>query len=88
MDSSIFGCDDIFEFIDSIFYQLLIKFIRHKHPVCVSSILGMFSTLVGYHEYIGGYHDVCGGYHEYIGGCSVHHGFQNKLKGFCPPHAS
>ena len=43
---------------DSIFYQLLIrygtKFIRHKHPVCVSSILEMFSTLGGYHEYIWG----------------------------------
>ena len=74
--------------LDSTFYQLLIrygtKFIRHKHPVCVSSILGMFSTLGdtistlgGYHEYIGGYHEYVGGYmstirgfHEYIGGIS------------------
>ena len=32
-----------------------------------------------------------GGYHEYIRACSVHRGFQYKLKGFChlaPPHAS
>ena len=42
----------------------------------------------GFHEYIGGYHDVCRGYQEYIGGCSVHQGFQYKLEGFCPPHAS
>ena len=34
----------------------------------------------------GRYHDVCGGYHEYID--LVHHGFQYKLKGFCPPHTS
>ena len=63
---------------------------------------GVFSTLGGYHEYIGGYHeyigdfmsalwgyhDACGGYHEYIEGCSVHWGFQYKLKGFChlAPH--
>ena len=87
MDSSIFVVISLILF-DSIFYQLLIrygtKFIRHKHPVCVSSILGMFSTLedtmsrlggyhkyiVGYHEYIGGYHEYIRGFHEYIEGTS------------------
>ena len=63
----------------------------------IMSTLGMFSTLedimktLGDVQYIGEYHDACGGYHEYIGGCSVHWGFQYKLKGFChlaPPHAS
>ena len=48
----------------------------------------IMSTLEDFMSTSGGYHDVCGGYHEYIGGCSVHQGFQYKLKGFCPPHAS
>ena len=78
MDSSIFGCDIIL-FV-SIFYQLLIryctKFIRCKHPVCVSSILGMISTLGGYHAVHwgisrvhrgrGGVHEYIKGFHEYI----------------------
>ena len=64
---------------DSMFYQLLIrygtKFIRHKHPVCVSSILGMFSTLRVTMSTLGGYHEYIGEYHEYIGGISwVHQG--------------
>ena len=55
----------------------------------------IMSTSVGYHEYIGGISWVhrgvfstSRGYHEYIGGCSVHQGFQYKLKDFChlAPH--
>ena len=47
------------------------------------------STSGDFMSTLGGYHDACGGYHECIGGCSVHWGFQYKLKGFChlaPPH--
>ena len=40
----------------------------------------------GHHEYIRGYHEYIGGYHEYIGGCSVHWGFQDKLKTTLLPH--
>ena len=54
------------------------------------STLGDFMSTSGdFMSTLGGYHDACGGYHECIGGCSVHWGFQYKLKGFChlaPPH--
>ena len=48
----------------------------------------IMSTSEDFMSTSGRYYDVCGGYHEYIGGCLVHRGFQYKLKGFCPPHAS
>ena len=49
------------------------------------------STSGGYHEYIRV--DIMSTLNDvpYIGGCSVHWGFQYKLKGFyhlAPPHAS
>ena len=44
------------------------KFIRHKHPVCVSSILGLFSTLGDTMSTLGDMTSTSGGYHEYIRG--------------------
>ena len=51
----------------------------------IMSTSGNTMSTSGDVQYIGGNHEYIGGYHEYFRGCSLHQGFQWKLKGFYQP---